>query len=111
MVIHEAPVGALADDVICSRHQAVVASTNHNLAQIARAYRTYLQVCISLVDAFLGHATFALGEATPNIATSSDFQTVKSTSPFADRLDAWCRLWGHARKSFGGRRMVHTLLG
>ncbi len=80
--ILEPPVGALADDVLFYRRQAVEASVGHNLSVIARAYRTYLQVCISLVDAFLGYATFSLGETVPNKAASDDFKMVQSTKPF-----------------------------
>jgi hypothetical protein len=98
--IHESPVTALADDVLHYRQQLVAASADHSLSLIARAYRTYLQVCISLVDAFLGHARFALGVIDPKIAASDDFRTVQSTAPFVERVDAWCRLWAQPPESF-----------
>ncbi len=98
--ILEPPVGALADDVLFYRRQAVEASIGHNISVIARAYRTYLQVCISLVDAFLGYATFSLGETVPNKAASDDFKMVQSTKPFEDRADAWCRLCNHPPEKF-----------
>jgi len=94
--ILEPPVGVLADDVLYYRREAVSASTKHDLAQIARAYRIYLQVCISLVDAFLGHATFALKETDPKIASSEHFRAVQSMAPFADRIDA-CADFGRTR--------------
>jgi hypothetical protein len=98
--ILEPAVGALADDVLFYREQAVTDSAEHRLALIARAYRTYLQVCISLVDAFLGHATFALREKNPKIAASAHFITIQNPAPFEDRVDAWCRLWGHPPETF-----------
>ena len=98
--ILEPPVGALADDVLYYRKEAVEASAGHQLALIARAYRTYLQVCVSLVDAFLGHATFALGQVDPKIASSEDFQLVRSPASFAARIDGWCRLCNHSPESF-----------
>jgi hypothetical protein len=52
--ILEPPVGVLADDVLYYRREAVAASVEHHLPLIARAYRIYLQVCVSLVDAFRG---------------------------------------------------------
>lgn len=98
--IHEPPVGALADDVLFYRRNAVMASTEPDLVSLARFYRTYLQVCVSLVDAFLGHATFALGERQPAIAASEHFLQVKSTAPFTERLEAWCDLCGHPPATF-----------
>jgi hypothetical protein len=98
--IHEPPVGALANDLLFYRHQTVIASAEPDLASLARAYRTYLQVSISLVDAFLGHATFALAEVNPKIVEREHFATVKSTAPFAERVDAWCNLWGHSPADF-----------
>ncbi|MFZ0599961.1 MAG: hypothetical protein WAN05_01010, partial [Roseiarcus sp.] len=98
--ILEPPVGALADDVLFYRRQAVEASTGHNLAEIARAYRTYLQVCISLVDAFLGYATFSLERADPSKTASEDFKIVQSTAPFETRVDAWSKLFDHPPETF-----------
>jgi len=98
--ILEPPVGALADDVLFYRRQAVEASTGHNLEVIARAYRTYLQVCISLVDAFLGYATFSLQRADPSKTASEDFKIIKSTAPFEARVDAWSKLCGHSPETF-----------
>jgi hypothetical protein len=98
--ILEYPVVALAGDVLYYRQQAVAASSEHQLSLIARAYRTYLQVCISLVDAFLGHATFVLAEINSEITTTEDFRKIQSTAPFDDRIEAWCRLCAHPPESF-----------
>jgi hypothetical protein len=98
--ILEPPVVALADDVLFFRRQAVEASTGHDLAVIARAYRTYLQVCISLVDAFLGYATFSLQWADPSKTASEDFKIVQSTAPFETRVDAWSKLCDHPPETF-----------
>jgi hypothetical protein len=98
--ILEAPVGALADDVLFYRRQAVEASVGTNLSAIGRAYRTYLQVCISLVDAFFGHATFSIGKTDPNKAASEHFGTVQSTAPFEVRVDAWSRLFDRPPEAF-----------
>jgi hypothetical protein len=98
--ILESTVGALADDVLFYRRQAVLDSADHQISLIARAYRTYLQVAISLVDAFLGHATFSLKEKNPRIATSEHFITIQSTAPFEARVEAWCKLWNHSPAKF-----------
>jgi hypothetical protein len=92
--LHEAPVTALADDVLYYRRQVVEFSADHQLSKIARAYRTYLQVCISLVDAFLGHATFMIGESHKALSSRAEFKTVTSTAPFLERMEAWCHLFG-----------------
>jgi hypothetical protein len=97
--IHEAPVTALADDVLYYRRQVVEFSEDHHLSEIARAYRTYLQVCISLVDAFLGHATFMIGERHKALSATAEFKVVTSTAPFLERIDAWCRLFGKTSHS------------
>jgi hypothetical protein len=57
-------------------------------------------VAISLVDAFLGHATFSLKQRNPRIATSDHFMIVQSTAPFEARIEAWCRLWDHSPDEF-----------
>jgi hypothetical protein len=93
--IHEPPVGALAADVLFFRNQAVLDSADPDLKSLARSYRTYLQVSISLIDAFLGHATFALAAMTPRVAQSEHYEVIKSPSGMARRIDAWCRLWDH----------------
>lgn len=98
--ILEAPVGALADDVLYYRQQAVEASAGTSLSAIGRAYRTYLQVCISLVDAFLGYATFSIGETDRSRSTSEHLRTVQSTAPFEVRVDAWSRLFNHPPERF-----------
>ena len=98
--ILESPVVALAGDVLYYRQETVAASAEHQLPLIARAYRTYLQVCISLVDAFLGQATFALAEINSKIVTTEDFRKIQSTAPFEDRIEAWCRLFSHSPESF-----------
>ncbi len=98
--ILEPPVLALADDVLFYRRQAVEASVGPNLAVIARAYRTYLQACISLVNAFLGYATFSIAETDPKKAASEHFGTVQSTAPFEVRVDAWSKLFNHPPETF-----------
>ena len=98
--ILEPPASALANDVLYYRREAVAASAEHRLASIARAYRTYLQVCVSLVDAFLGHATFALAAVNPKITDSEDYNVIRSPAAFASRIDAWCRLFKHPPESF-----------
>jgi hypothetical protein len=92
--IHEAPVVALADDVLHFRRQIVEAAASHDLPQMARCYRTYLQTCISLVDAFLGHAAFAVQQLGSPKASSAAFKRLTETVRFEDRLDAWCELCG-----------------
>lgn len=98
--IHEAPVVALADDVLHFRRLIVEAATAHDLPQMARCYRTYLQICISLVDAFLGHAAFALKQLGLPKASSTAFRRLTETVRFEDRLDAWCELWGQPSATY-----------
>lgn len=87
--ILEAPVDALADDVLFYRQQAILFSNQRDLKSLARAYRTYLQVCISLVDAFLGHAAFGLKNIDPKSARSENYNALTSPTSFSNRLDAW----------------------
>ena len=96
----EPPVGALADDVLVYRRQSVEASMGHNLEEIARAYRTYLQVCISLVDAFLGYATFSLQRADPSKTASEDLKIVQRTAQFEMRVDARSKIIDNKPKNF-----------
>jgi hypothetical protein len=98
--IHEAPVIAIADDVLFYRRQVVESSSGATLNVIARAYRTYLQVSISLIDAFIGHAAFSLAEFFPMQAASPHFQTLKSTAPLGERMDAWFELWERPPSTF-----------
>jgi hypothetical protein len=98
--ILESTVVALSDDILFYRRQVVIDSEKHKTSLIARAYRTYLQVAISLVDAFLGHATFSLKQRNPRIGESEHFMLIQSTAPFEARIDAWCKLWNHPPEDF-----------
>jgi len=95
--IHEAPVMALADDVLHFRRQVVEAAEGHHLPSMARSYRTYLQVCISLVDAFLGHAAFAARQLKSPKVESEAFKTL---TRFEDRVSAWCEICGRSPSSY-----------
>jgi predicted transglutaminase-like cysteine proteinase len=86
-------VAALSDDVLFYRCNVVLDSAKPNLVSLARSYRTYLQVCISLIDAFLSHATFALGECLPAARASEHFSKLQSHARLTERLEAWCSLW------------------
>lgn len=98
--IHEAPVTALAEDVLYFRRQVVEAAEGHDLSSMARAYRTYLQVCISLIDAFLGHAAFAARQLkSPRVETEA-FKTLTGTVRFEDRVSAWCEVCGRSPQSY-----------
>jgi hypothetical protein len=98
--IHEAPVTALADDVLYFRRQVVEAAEGHDLPSMARSYRTYLQVCISLVDAFLGHAAFAARQLkSPKVETEA-FKTLTGTVRFEDRVSAWCEVCGQSPQTY-----------
>lgn len=57
-------------------------------------------MCIPLVDAFLGHATFSLQRADPSKTASEDFKIVQSTAPFETRVDAWSKLFDHPPETF-----------
>lgn len=102
--IHEAPVMALAGDVLHFRQQIVEAAAAHDLQQIARSYRTYLQTCISLVDAFLGHAAFAVRQLGSPKASTSAFKKLTETVRFEDRLDAWCELCCQSPQVYKGSK-------
>jgi hypothetical protein len=52
------------------------------------------------VDAFLGYATFSLGETNPSKAASDRFRTIQSTAPFEMRVDAWSKLFDHPPEKF-----------
>jgi len=98
--IHEAPVIALANDVLHFRRQVVDAAASHDLPVMARCYRTYLQTCVSLVDAFLGHAAFSVQQiASPKVSTSA-FKKLTETVRFEDRLEAWCELCGQPSRTY-----------
>lgn len=102
--VHEAPVMALSDDVLHFRRQIVDAAASHDLPQFARSYRTYLQNCISFVDAFLGHAAFAVRQLGSPKATTSAFKKLTETVRFEDRLDAWCELCGRSPQAYKGSK-------
>lgn len=98
--IHEAPVTALADDVLHFRRQVAEAAKNQDLPQMARSYRTYLQVCISLVDAFLGHAAFAAKQLKSPRVESEPFKTLAGTVRFENRVTAWCEVCGKSPEAY-----------
>jgi hypothetical protein len=96
----ETPVSALADDLLFYRRNVPLAAEEQSFEALARCYRTYLQVSISMVDAFLGHATFALQEVRSPLVSLENFKTITSPAPFAVRIEAWCNLWGQSPDSF-----------
>ena len=98
--IHEAPVMALADDVLHFRRQVVEAGAAHDLSQMARCYRTYLQTSVSLIDAFFGHAAFGVRQLGLSKASTAAFKKLTETSRFEDRVDAWCDLWGQPSSGY-----------
>jgi len=89
----EAPVTALADDIIYFRSQVVEESKNNDLKQMARSYRTYLQVSISFIDAFMGFMAFALKEQKPSILQDANYNKLISRVPFEQRLESWFKIF------------------
>lgn len=102
--IHEAPATALAEDVLYFRSQVVEAADRHDLPSMARSYRTYLQVCISLVDAFLGHAAFSARQLkSPKVETEA-FKILTGAFRFEDRMTAWCEICERSPQSYRSMR-------
>ncbi|WP_072389102.1 hypothetical protein [Hyphomicrobium sp. CS1BSMeth3] len=99
--ILEPPVDVLASDILHFRKEAVDASGTDSLVAVARAYRTYLQVSISLLDAFLGHATFVMAERKPNLLENKHFEQIRNVGSLEKRIEAWFGLCGKSLPDFG----------
>ena len=106
----EPPIGVLSSDILYYREKAVQAAGNMDIKDLARAYRTYLQVCISLIDAFLGHAAFALKQTASKTTTSPHFEILTSTAPQDKRIEAWHQLFGYDFADFCKTKMWSDLI-
>ena len=55
---------------------------------------------MSLIDAFMGQAAFAIKERSTALSNSDAFETIRSASPFHMRFEAWCTLFGYDSRKY-----------
>jgi len=97
----EAPDVSFADDVTHYRKEAYNAILSNDFASLTRAYRSYLQCSVSLVDCFLHRYTFHVNGLGIETTEFSNISKLNSHAPLEDRLDAWVTTFAaHKLKEF-----------
>ncbi|MDD9180678.1 MULTISPECIES: hypothetical protein [Aliivibrio] len=85
----EAPEVSFANDITHYRKEAYNAILSDDFGNLTRAYRSYLQCAVSLVDCFLHKYTFHLNGLVAEPSEYSNIATLNSQAPLEDRLEAW----------------------
>ncbi|EIX4889969.1 hypothetical protein MDT00_004176 [Vibrio vulnificus] len=85
----ESPEVSFADDITHYRKEAYKAIIANDFSGLTRAYRSYLQCAVSLIDCFLHKYTFHINGLVPNSTEYTNVATLNSQAPLEDRLDAW----------------------
>ncbi|EII3117714.1 hypothetical protein HJ076_11370 [Vibrio parahaemolyticus] len=97
----ESPEVSFTDDITHYRKEAYKAILANDFSGLARAYRSYLQCAVSLVDCFLHKYTFHVNELVSNPSEYTNIATLNSQAPLEDRLDAWVTTFAaHKQKEF-----------
>ncbi|MBL0493029.1 hypothetical protein [Aeromonas veronii] len=97
----ESPEISFADDITHYRKEAYKAILSDDFSSLTRAYRSYLQCAVSLVDCFLHKYTFHVNELVSNSKEFINLVTLNSQAPLEDRLDAWVTTFAaHKHKEF-----------
>lgn len=97
----ESPEVSFADDITHYREEAYKAILANDFCGLTRAYRSYLQCAVSLVDCFLHKYTFHVNALVPNSSEYTNISTLNSQAPLEDRLDAWITTFAaHKQKEF-----------
>lgn len=79
----------LTEDVLFYRREACERSNEYDFRLTARAYRSYLAACISLVDAFINrHIYSAKNEG----FTSPEFEVLKDEKKLEERMRLWWKV-------------------
>lgn len=96
----EPPETSFSQDIVFYRKQAVKSFNKEDLPGFARAYRGYLQSCVSLVECFIHRYTFHIKGMIPSMQ-EFDTAILDSRSSIDDRLDAWMTTFAiHKMKDF-----------
>lgn len=85
----ESPEVSFADDITHYRKEAFQAIISNDFSGLTRAYRSYLQCAVSLVDCFLHKYTFHVNEMVSNPTAYTNIATLNSRAALEERLDAW----------------------
>ncbi len=86
----EPPEKSLTKDISYYRILAVKEFNQGDISGFARAYRSYLFGCVSLVDCFLYRYYFHIQELpNPDIKKYDNILKLGSHAPVVDRIDAW----------------------
>lgn len=97
----EAPETSFSQDIVFYRKQAVQLFNRQDKPGFARAYRGYLQSCVSLVECFIHRYTFHVKNMIPSMQEFDNTATLDSRSSIDDRLDAWMNTFAiHKMKDF-----------
>lgn len=97
----ESPEISFADDITHYRKEAYKAILANDFSGLTRAYRSYLQCAVSLVDCFLHKYTFHVNTLVSNSSEYTNIVTLNSQAPLEDRLDAWVTTFAaHKQKEF-----------
>ncbi|AEG02371.1 hypothetical protein [Methylomonas methanica] len=85
----QAPEISFSDDISFYRKQAVIKFNENDLPGFARAYRGYLQSCVSLLDCFVHRYTFHIKSMIPSMKEYENTEVLDSKCSLEERLDAW----------------------
>ena len=84
-----ASVDFFADDILYYRAKAVESVNEFEFESAARNYRSYLNACLSLMEAFISRNIEVLEKYMPRENWDEKSEIVSSRKPIADRIDAW----------------------
>ena len=97
----EAPETSFSQDIVFYRKQAIQSFNRQDQPGFARAYRGYLQSCVSLVECFIHRYTFHVKNMIPSMQVFDNTAILDSRSTIEDRLDAWMTTFAiHKMKDF-----------
>ena len=97
----EPPETSFSHDIVFYRKQAVQSFNREDLPGFARAYRGYLQSCVSLVECFIYRYTFHVKNMIPSMQEFDNTAKLDSRLSIDDRLDAWMTTFAiHKIKDF-----------
>lgn len=85
----EAPEVSLSNDISHYRGEAVECFNSNDIHGFTRAYRAYLQCCVSLIDCFIYRYTFHVKELIPSTSEYQNTAILDSRKPIEERLEAW----------------------
>lgn len=85
----EAPEVSFSDDISYYRRDAVNSFNSDDIHGFTRAYRAYLQCCVSLIDCFIHRYTFHVKELIPSTDEYENTAVLDSRKSIEERLEAW----------------------